>query len=147
MTQNVTKPYHNQNWLPNAFSDFFDIDHFFRGGVTAPAINVIESDTDYKVEVAAPGMNKDDFKICLDENGDLSISMEKQAKSQSDDEKTHRYLRREFSYTKFRQTLSLPDNVERDRISASVVDGILSITLPKMTEEEKQKASRFIEVQ
>ncbi len=147
MTQIVPKPYHTQNWLPNAFSDFFDIDHFFRGGVTAPAINVVETDTDYKVEVAAPGMNKDDFKICLDENGDLAISMEKQAKSQSDDEKTHRYLRREFTYTKFKQTLSLPDNVEKDRIAASVVDGILTITLPKMTEEEKQKASRFIEVQ
>lgn len=147
MTQIIPKPYHTQNWLPGAFSDFFDIDHFFRSGITSPAVNVLESDAAYSVEVAAPGMNKDDFKICLDENGDLVISMEKQAKTADDDEKARRYLRREFTYTKFKQTLSLPEGVERDRISASVNDGILTITLPKQTEEEKQKASRFIEVQ
>lgn len=147
MTQIVPKPYHTQNWLPNAFCDFFDIDHFFRSGITSPAVNVLESDAAYSVEVAAPGMNKDDFKICLDENGDLVISMEKQTKTADEDEKARRYLRREFTYTKFKQTLSLPEGVERDRISASVNDGILTITLPKQTEEEKQKASRFIEVQ
>ena len=67
----------NQNWLPSIFNDFFENEWLAKTGVTAPAINVIENDKDYKVEMAAPGMTKDDFKVNVDENNNLTICMEK----------------------------------------------------------------------
>ena len=102
----------NQTWLPSIFNDFFDNDWMVKANATAPAINVIESDKDYKVEVAAPGMTKEDFKIHINEDNDLVISMEKKTESTEGDKegkKESRYLRREFSYSKFQQTLILPD--------------------------------------
>ena len=71
-----TRKYNNQNWLPSIFNDFFDNEWLTRANATAPAINVIESDKDYKVEVAAPGMTKEDFNIHISENNELVISME-----------------------------------------------------------------------
>lgn len=114
-------------------------------GVTAPAINVIENDKDYKVEMAAPGMTKDDFKVNVDENNNLTICMEKK-EEKKEEKKDKKYLRREFSYAKFQQTILLPENVEKDKISAKVEHGILSIEIPKMKEEEKQKTFKAIEV-
>ena len=72
-----TRKYNNQNWLPSIFNDFFDNEWLTRANATAPAINVIESDKDYKVEVAAPGMTKEDFNIHISESNELVISMEK----------------------------------------------------------------------
>ena len=112
----------NQTWLPSIFNDFFDNDWMVKANATAPAINVIESDKDYKVEVAAPGMTKEEFKIHIND------------------------LRREFSYSKFQQTLILPDDVDKDKIDAKVNDGVLTIELPKRTPEDKEKAAKVIEV-
>ena len=67
----------SQNWLPYVFNDLFDNDWMIKANSTAPAINVIESDKDYRVEVAAPGMTKNDFNIKIDENNNLVVSMEK----------------------------------------------------------------------
>ena len=67
----------SQNWLPYVFNDLFDNDWMIKANSTAPAINVIESEKDYRVEVAAPGMTKDDFNIRIDENDNLVVSMEK----------------------------------------------------------------------
>ncbi len=72
-----TKRNYNQEWLPSIFNDFFDNDWMAKANATAPAINVIESDKDYKVEVAAPGMTKEDFNIHLSEDNELVITMEK----------------------------------------------------------------------
>ena len=86
----------NQTWLPSIFNDFFDNDWMVKANATAPAINVIESDKDYKVEVAAPGMTKEDFKIHINEDNDLVISMEKKTESTEGDKegkKESRYLR------------------------------------------------------
>ena len=135
-----SRKYYNQNWLPSFFNDFFDNDWMTKANATAPAINVIESESDYKVEVAAPGMTKDDFQIHLSEDNELVISMEKKNETKEEDKKNKRYLRREFSYAKFQQSLVLPDDVEKDRISANVTDGVLTIDLPKRTPEEKAKA-------
>ena len=112
---------------------------------TAPAINVIESDKDYRVEVAAPGMTKNDFNIKIDENNNLVVSMEKK-EEKNEDKKDGRYLRREFSYSKFQQTMVLPDNVEKDKIEAKVENGVLSISIPKRTEEEAKMAEKVIEI-
>lgn len=133
-----------QNWLPSIFSDFFDNDWMVRANATAPSINVIETEKEYKVEVAAPGMTKEDFNIRLDEDANLIISMEK--KSESNDKKEGRYLRREFSYSKFQQAMILPENVEKEKITAKVDNGVLTISIPKKEEDAKTPASKVIEI-
>ena len=134
------------SWLPDVFNDFFDTDFMPRTSATAPAINVKESAVDYEVEVAAPGMTKEDFNIHLTEDNELVITMEKKRETNEGENTNKRYLRREFSYTKFQQALVLPDDVEKERISANVADGVLTIDLPKRTPEEKAKVNRVIEV-
>ena len=135
----------NQNWLPSIFNDFFDNDWMERANATAPAINVIENEKDYQIELAAPGMTKEDFDVHIDEDNNLVISMEKK-NEKKDENKNGRYLRREFSYSKFQQTMILPDDVEKDKISASVEHGVLTIDLPKVSQEEAKKAERHIDV-
>ena len=134
----------DQNWLPTIFNDFFDNDWMMKTNATAPAINVVESDKDYKVEVAAPGMKKEDFNIHLGDNNELIITMEQKNENKEEHKK---YLRREFAYSKFQQSFVLPDNIEKEKISASVNDGILTIELPKQAPEEKAKVNRVIEIQ
>ena len=141
-----TKRNYNQEWLPSIFNDFFDNDWMAKANATAPAINVIESDKDYKVEVAAPGMTKDDFNIHLSEDNELVITMEKKNEKKEEDKENKKYLRREFSYSKFQQSLVLPDDVEKDKIEAAVNNGVLTIDLPKRQPEEKAKVNRNIEI-
>lgn len=135
----------SQNWLPSIFNDFFDNDWMLKANSTAPAINVIESENNYKVELAAPGMTKEDFNVRIDEDNNLVISMEKKSEN-AEEKKDGRYLRREFSYTKFQQTMILPENVDKENISAQVENGVLMIELPKLSEEEIKKAEKQIEV-
>ena len=103
------------NWLDNDFDDMLNTSWMPRMNVTAPAINVKENDKAYEVELAAPGTTKDDFKVNVDKDGCLTIKME-------------HYLRREFSYSNYEQALTLPDDVEKDKIEAKVNDGVLHIT-------------------
>ena len=129
------------------FDDFFDNDWMKKTNATAPAINVIETDTEYKVEVAAPGMNKEDFNVHVDENGNLVIAMEKKSEKKDEDkEKKGRYLRREFSYSKFQQTLILPEDAVKDTINACMCDGVLCIELPRKSPEPKNNISKVIEI-
>ena len=139
-----TRKYYNHNWLPSIFNDFFDNNWMEKANATAPAINVVESDKDYKVEVAVPGMTKEDFNIHLGDENELVISMEK--KVENEDKENKKYLRREFSYTKFQQSLYLPDNVDKEKITANVANGVLTIELPKYSHEEKAKINRVIEI-
>ena len=135
----------NQNWLPSIFNDFLDNDWMVKANATAPAINVIESATDYKVELAAPGMKKEDFNIHVNEDNDLVISMEKKEEKKEENTDT-RYLRREFSYSKFQQTLILPEDVDKEKIDAKVENGVLTVELPKRKPEEAKKSAKVIEV-
>lgn len=132
------------NWMPEVFNDFFDTDFMTRTKATAPAINVKETEKDYTVEVAAPGMTKDDFNVNIDKDGNLHIHMEAHTEKKEEDKKSH-YLRREFAYSKFEQTLLLPDDVEKEAVAARVNDGVLTVTLPKMSKPECP-AARQIEV-
>lgn len=134
-----------QNWLPSIFNDFFDNEWMAKANGTAPAINVIESEKQYKVEVAAPGMTKEDFNIRVDEDNNLVISMEKKVENK-DEKKDGRYLRREFSYTKFQQTMILPDNVDEANILAHVENGVLLIEIPKLSQDQIRKNERLIEI-
>lgn len=134
-----------QTWLPSLFNDFFDNNWIERTNRTAPAINVIESAKDYTVEIAAPGMTRDDFKVSLDSDDDITITMEKKNEA-SNDQQRGQYLRREFSYSKFQQTLTLPDDVDREGISAQMADGVLTISLPKKAVTATAPATRQIEI-
>ncbi len=136
---------YNQNWLPSMFNDFFDNDWMEKSNATAPAINVLENEHSYDLELAAPGMTKDDFKVSLDENGDLVINMEK--KQENNDEKKHgHYLRREFSYSKFQQTMLLPEDADREKINAQVEHGVLKVNIPKVVKVEPEHTHKVIEI-
>jgi HSP20 family protein len=134
----------NAAWLPSVFNDLFDTDFMPKANATAPAINVKEDDKGYTVELAAPGMTKEDFNVHINDEGNLIIKMEKKQENKEED-KSARYLRREFSYTKFEQTLILPDDVKKEDIAARVENGVLTVELPKLV-EEKVKVSRQIEI-
>lgn len=138
-------PVINRNlWMPEEFNDFFDTDFMPRVSATAPAINVKESEKDYTVELAAPGLTKDDFNVNIDNDGNLHIKIENKSNKKDEDKKSH-YLRREFSYSKYEQTLLLPDDVEKDKIAASVNHGVLTVELPKLVKAE-EKTARQIEI-
>ncbi|MBR5042239.1 MAG: Hsp20/alpha crystallin family protein [Bacteroidales bacterium] len=133
------------SWLPDIFNDFFDNSWMTRTNYTAPAINVIENEKEYDVELAAPGLDKEDFKVHVDEEGLLHIEMEKKTENK-EDRKHGRYLRREFSYEKFQQTLLLPDDVEREKIEAKVEKGVLNIRLPKKELVNKPASVKQIDI-
>lgn len=137
--------HYNDGWLPTIFDDFFDNNWMLKTKATAPAINVAEDEKSYAVEVAAPGMSKEDFNVHVDGDGNLVIAMEKK-NAQTEGEAAKRYLRREFSYTKFQQSLILPDDVDKQAIAARVENGVLYVTLPKQTPEQKQELLQTIEV-
>ncbi len=132
------------NWMPTLFEDFLNTDLMPRTGNTAPAVNVKESETAYTMELAAPGIKKEYCRVNIDDNGNLSIAIENKCEHKNEDKK-HHYLRREFSYSNYEQSYTLPEDVERDKISAKVEDGILTVTMPKTVKEEK-KLSKAIEV-
>ena len=138
-------PVMNRNlWMPEEFNDFIDTDFMPRVNATAPAINVKESEKDYTVELAAPGLTKDDFTVNVDNDGNLHIKIENKSNKKEEDKKSH-YLRREFSYSKYEQTLLLPDDVEKEKIAATVNNGVLTVDLPKI-EKKEEKTARQIEI-
>ena len=141
----MTPVMYTNDWISKAFNDFFKNDYMPRANATAPAINVKESKDAYTVEVAAPGMTKSDFSVNIDADNNLAISMEKKDERKEENRET-RYLRREFSYAKFQQTMILPDDVDKDRITARVEDGVLLIGLPKVSREEVHRFGRSIEI-
>jgi HSP20 family protein len=133
------------NW-PSLIDEFFNdsyLPRFFdwETGQNMPAVNITEGKEDYKIDVAAPGLNKEDFKISLDNNV-LSISSEKEVKNESKEENV---LRKEFSYSSFCRTFTLPETVNGDKIKATHNDGILSIVVPKR-DEAKVKPVKEIKI-
>lgn len=130
------------NWIEDWFGRDYTLMDGFNTGVNMPAVNIRETDDSFVVEVAAPGMKKSDFDINLDNNL-LTISSEHKVEDESSD--NGNYTRREFSYTSFRRTFTLPDSVDAEAIKARYNDGILHLTLPKK-EEAKLKPARTIEI-
>ena len=137
----------NQNWVPDIFNDFFDTDWMGRTNATAPAVNVLETPQDYTLELAAPGMTREDFKVGLDHDGNLTIHMEKKAEDKKESKEKGHYLRREFSYTQFQQTLLLPDDVEREHIGAKMENGVLTVRIPKVARVKAEDTNRMIDIQ
>ena len=141
----MTPMMRTSNWIPAVFNNFFGTEFVPKVNSTIPAKNVKETEKAYIVELAAPGMQKEDFNVHIDGEGNLVVNMEKKEEKKREEEKGTRYLRHEFSYSKFEQTLILPDDVKREDISAKVEHGVLTVELPK-TVEEKVDVSRQIEV-
>jgi HSP20 family protein len=115
----------NNDWMGNEF-DRRD---------RLPAVNVKETDKCYEIEVAVPGMKKEDFKIDVD-NGVLTISAEQK---EEQEKKEDNYTRKEFSYSSFSRSFSLPQNVNEDSINAKYENGVLALTLDKAKEEKPKK--------
>ena len=131
----------------SAFDDFFarPFEDMFRdngGSLSTPAVNVLEQEEHFAIEVAAPGWNKEDFSIKV-EDDTLLISAERENSAEQQEE--GRYTRREFAYNSFRRSFTLPDTVDSEGIGANYTNGILRITLPKR-DEAKAKPVRQIEV-
>ncbi|MDD7705179.1 MAG: Hsp20/alpha crystallin family protein [Bacteroidales bacterium] len=139
----------SNNWLSNAFDDFFNTDWMPRMNSTAPAVNVKENKDEYEMQLAAPGLKKEYCRISIDDEGNLNVKIENKFENKEEnkkDEKKEHYLRREFSYSNYEQSYTLPEDVDKEKISAKVEDGILNITLPKLAKEEEKKTQRKIEI-
>lgn len=114
------------NWNDKNFAEF---------GNTLPSVNVKETDSNYEIDLAAPGMKKDSFKISLDKNI-LTVSSENKSENEEKSE-DGKYTRREFNYQSFSRSFTLPkDTVDSENIEANYVDGILKISVPKKVKEE-----------
>ena len=137
-------PVFRNSWFPTVFDEFLNTDLMPRANATAPAVNVKEDETAYVMELAAPGIKKEYCRVSLDDEGNLCIAIENKMKQKEGDKK-HHYLRREFSYSNYEQTYTLPEDVEKKGIAAKVENGILTVTLPKVKKEEKKQA-KAIEV-
>jgi len=141
----------NENYpaWSNFFNEFFDRDwldwnnrHFSSTNTTLPSVNVKESAEGYEVDMAAPGLEKKDFKIEI-EHGVLTISSEKKVENET--KKGQQFTRREFSYQSFSRSFTLPDTVDGDKISAKYENGVLKVVIPKK-EETKPKPAKTIEI-
>ena len=137
----------NNKNLPNLFDDFFGRnvwnDFFEKSGwSSSPSVNVYEAKNDYEIEVAAPGLEKKDFHIDLNDSV-LTVSSEK--KEQKEEKDGNKVVFREFNYATFSRSFQLPDGVDINKINAAHKNGVLTITLPKR-EEYKSHAPRMIEI-
>jgi HSP20 family protein len=143
LTMKIMK-WHNEPNFIDLWNNFFENETYtpgFHRYCTAPAANIVEHEGDFQIDLAVPGMNKDDFKIDV-ENNLLTVSSEKQAQNEENDKN---YTRKEFAYGSFSRSFTLPKSVNTDNINATYKNGILQIVLPKK-EEEKVKVKREITI-
>ena len=133
------------SWFPTMFEEFLNNDIMPRANTTAPAVNVKEDEKAYTMEVAAPGIKKEFCRVNINDDGNLNIAIENKMEHK-EEEKKHHYIRREFSYSHYEQSYTLPEDVDKENISAKVEHGILTVVLPKLTKEEV-KSARAIEIQ
>jgi len=132
------------SWIDEVINKNFGTEFMsnFNTGMTLPAVNVLDTANDYLVEMAVPGLKKSDFNISVD---NLLLSISAEVKSEYENVDNENYTRREFGYSSFKRTFTLPGSVQTDKISANYDDGILKVTLPKR-EEAKKKPLKNIKV-
>jgi HSP20 family protein len=131
----------NGGALPTVFDDFFKpwnewfdtSSSLLNRTLTVPAVNIVETKDYFNLSFAIPGMKKDDFHIDMDGNM-LSVSCEKE---ESKEEREHKYTRKEYNYSTFNRSFSLPEDVIKDKIQETYTDGVLHLTLPKKDEAKK----------
>lgn len=125
--------------FPSLFDEFFRDDwlpSFINNKVTTPAVNIKETDKGYQLEVAAPGMKRNDFSVSMDDN---MLTIEAERKEEHED-KNDKYTRKEFSYNSFSRSFQLPEGVMTDKVSATYKDGVLLVELPVDTKKVSPKA-------
>jgi len=134
--------------VPSLFNDFFkpwnelfDNNNSWGRTLNVPAVNITEEEHEYLVSLAAPGMKRDDFKIDVDGNM-LTISSKKE---ESKEERDKKYTRKEYSYSSFNRTFTLPEEVNKEKIEAKYQDGVLKIVLP-LDEKVKKPTAKHIAV-
>ena len=145
-TRAISKP----GMLPTVFDDFFkpwnewfdNGSSFFGRIMTVPAVNILENKNEYNVSLAVPGMKKEDFNIDVEGNM-LTISCEKEETTEQNNE---RYNRKEYNYSSFSRSFTLPEEVNREKIEAKYEDGVLKVMLPKKEEAKKLAAGKHIAV-
>lgn len=135
----------SNGWFPTMFDEIFNNEWMPKMKATEPAINVKEDGKAYTMEVAVPGIKKEFCRININNDGNLEIAIENKLEHKEEDKKEH-FIRREFSYSNYQQTYVLPENVVKEKISAKVENGVLSIVMPKQTKEEEKKSQLQIEV-
>ncbi len=134
----------NTNWPTfrgSFLSDFFDDDRYLSRNSNVPAVNVKETEKEFEVEVAAPGFNKKDFNISVD-NGLLTVSAERREERE---DKQDNYTRKEFGYESFSRAFNLPVNANEEDISAKYEEGILKLSIAKKNQPES-KLRKSIEI-
>ena len=135
----------SNSWFPTVFDEFFNNDWMPKMQTTAPAINVKENSNAYTMEFAVPGIKKEFCRVNLNADGNLEVTIENKLEHKEEDKKQH-YLRREFSYSNYQQTYVLPEDIVKDNIAAKVDNGVLTITMPKVTKDEVKKIQRQIDI-
>ncbi len=135
----------SNGWFPTMFDEIFNNEWMPKMKATEPAINVKEDGKAYTMEVAVPGIKKEFCRININNDGNLEVAIENKLEHKEENKKEH-FIRREFSYSNYQQTYVLPENVVKEKISAKVENGVLSIVMPKQTKEEEKKSQLQIEV-
>ena len=142
---------HEQNCYPDLVNSFLmgEWPMVRAQRMSTPAINVAEDEKGYQVEIAAAGMTKEDVRLHINEDNELVITMEKKNETpeQNKEEKdTRKYLRREFNYSRFEQTFTLPEDVDKEAVSAKMEHGVLEISLPKLAPQVEEQKKKEIEI-
>ena len=132
------------SWIDEVINKNFGTEFMsnFNTGMTLPAVNVLDTANDYLVEMAVPGLKKSDFNISID---NLLLSISAEVKSEYENVDNENYTRREFGYSSFKRSFTLPEFIDESKIKAKYNEGILSIELPKK-EEAKPKPPKTIKV-
>ena len=136
----------NRELMPSLFNELLNWGNNFmpEERMATPKMNISETDREYEMELCVPGLKKEDLSISIDTENQLVVEMTKENKKE--EKEGRKWLRREFSSTQFKQVFTLPENVKRDQISAKVENGILNITMPKFTEDEKKALAQKINI-
>ena len=135
----------SNSWFPTMFDDFFNNDWMTKMKATAPAVNVKEDANAYTMELAVPGIKKEFCRVNINADGNLEVAIENKLEHKDENKKEH-FLRREFSYSNYQQTYVLPDDIVKDHISAKVDNGVLTITMPKVSKDEVKQIQRQISI-
>lgn len=139
----------NQNLMPALLDELMDWNRWnnvmtCESPREMPKMNITESDADYRIEMCIPGMKKEDLSLVVDAENHLVVEM--QQSNEEKKEEGRKVIRRDFTTTRFKQMLSLPENVKNEQIVAKVENGILYITLPKVTEKERKEKMQHIAI-
>lgn len=141
----------NPNMMPSLLNELLDWNNWNTNLCTdehcsMPKMNVTETDEEYELQLCVPGLTKEDLNLSIDSDNNLVVEMVQKEEKKEEDKKHRRFLRHEFSEMQFKQLLSLPENVKKEKIEAKVEHGILTILLPKFTEKEKDALAQRIEI-